>query len=236
MIDIEDPIKILVDMAEQGDLDPWNIDLVEVTDNFLARIDEMERLDIRIPARTLLYASILLRMKSEELVDNQFVDDGPLDDEEVEPLEMYFDVEDYPIPKPPVRRRARRPVTLDELIEELRAAEKVERRKITRKQERRRRESERVTIEEVLEIAHEEDLEQRIENLWVQLQGMFNGGNGVRFSDLVKEPTKQHIIDTYIPLLYLATRKMIRIEQPRIFEEIFIKRIGGAPVEPEGGS
>ena len=37
----EEPVEILVQMAERGEIDPWNIDIVEVTDRFLS---ELERL------------------------------------------------------------------------------------------------------------------------------------------------------------------------------------------------
>ena len=40
-----------------------------------------------------------------------------------------FEVDDYPVPKLPVRRIATRPVTLQELIVELKKAERVEHRK-----------------------------------------------------------------------------------------------------------
>jgi len=56
-------------MARAHEIDPWNIDIIDVTDRFLAKIVEREKVDLRAPARTLLYASILLRMKSDVLVN-----------------------------------------------------------------------------------------------------------------------------------------------------------------------
>ena len=35
----EEPVEILVQMAERGEIDPWNIDIVEVTDRFLSELE-----------------------------------------------------------------------------------------------------------------------------------------------------------------------------------------------------
>ena len=52
---------------EEGRYDPWDIDIARATEKFLEYIDSLEKRDLRIPARTLLYASILLRMKSDSM-------------------------------------------------------------------------------------------------------------------------------------------------------------------------
>ena len=65
----EESIEILLEMARSGEIDPWNIDIIDVTDKFLAKLVEREKIDLRASARTLLYASILLRMKSDVLVN-----------------------------------------------------------------------------------------------------------------------------------------------------------------------
>jgi Uncharacterized conserved protein len=110
----ERSIDILVSLAKNGEIDPWDIDIVDVTDRFLARVAELEKLDLRVSSRTLLFASMLLRMKSDAL-------------EESEPEDLYEEesVEDelqacFPALKSKVRRHAKRRVTLSELIQDLR--------------------------------------------------------------------------------------------------------------------
>ena len=63
----EEPVEILVQMAERGEIDPWNIDIVEVTDRFLSELERRKELDLRISGRTLFYAALLFRMKSDHL-------------------------------------------------------------------------------------------------------------------------------------------------------------------------
>jgi segregation and condensation protein A len=118
-----EPIEILVELAKNGKIDPWNIDIVQVTDTFLNKIEEIQKMDLRISGRTLLYSCVLLRMKSTELflgeeeVLEEFYDEEDSYEEE-------FDINEFNMPLLPVRRSARRPVTLKELIDELKKASK----------------------------------------------------------------------------------------------------------------
>jgi segregation and condensation protein A len=137
-----EPVEVLVGMAEDGEIDPWDIDIVAVTDAFLARLD---RPDLRTSGRALFYASVLLRMKSEALLST---DDDP-EEEPPEPWEVELGIAEAPPEKGAVgpgpdagtgpdpvdgleaemerrldRKRARgTPETLDELVRELREAE-----------------------------------------------------------------------------------------------------------------
>ncbi|MEI2761619.1 segregation/condensation protein A [Methanothrix soehngenii] len=64
-----------MELARRGDIDPWDIDIARTTEKFLQYIDSLEKRDLRIPARTLLYASILLRMKSDSMEGQKEVAD-----------------------------------------------------------------------------------------------------------------------------------------------------------------
>ena len=106
-------------MARNGEIDPWNVDIIDVTDRFLRKIEEREKIDIRVSARTLLYASILLRMKSDILVNVA----PPEDEFQDEPPDFGdIEAEDFPILEPRLRHTGSRPVTLQELIDELQRA------------------------------------------------------------------------------------------------------------------
>jgi segregation and condensation protein A len=132
----EEPVEILVGLAERGEIDPWNIDILEVTDRFLSELDRLRQLDLRISGRTLFFAATLLRLKSEFLVEPEEGADGDELGLEEEPPEG-FDIHEYlgPIERleREIRRRIERknlrtrPVTLYELIRMLRTAEREER-------------------------------------------------------------------------------------------------------------
>lgn len=208
-----DPVEILVNLAKNGEIDPWNIDIVDVTDKFLGKLEELHQMDLRVSGRTLLYASVLLRMKSNAIV--------PLPEELPEEIEVIdAGIEGLIIPEPPVRRHASRPVTLQELITELKRAEIVENRRVERT--RLRREGERrATLEEVLDIAHEEDIEGWIGRVYITLSESFRQSEVIMFSELVNGDRSSRLM-TYLSLLFLATNRKIRLEQEEVFGELFI--------------
>jgi segregation and condensation protein A len=131
-----EPVEVLVQLAEEGEIDPWDVDLVDATDAFLDRLAET---DLRTSGRALFYAAVLLRMKSDALLEP---DDEP--DPEPEPWEAALEGPGGPLVEDaaddagfdPVdaleaemdrrleRKQARgSPETLDELVRELREAE-----------------------------------------------------------------------------------------------------------------
>jgi segregation and condensation protein A len=213
----EEPVEILVNLVREGEINPWNIDIVEITDKFLHHIDKLERMDLRISGRTLHYAAILLRMKSNILVEEPVIeDDSWIDDTD------FFDVDDYPVPKPPVRRYSQRSVTLDELILELEKAEVVERRKTIRKKARETIELARPTIEQVLNVAHEEDIEGRVDTMRETLSSILEDRTYITLSELLSGDRSNKLM-TYISLLFLATNKEIWLEQEELFGELYIR-------------
>jgi segregation and condensation protein A len=135
--DEAEPVELLVQLAEEGEIEPWDIDIVTVTDKFLDRLDGA---DLRTSGRALFYASVLLRMKSDAMLAD--------DDEEAEPEDPWDEWGPGPdAPRPgadgdfpgfdPVeqledemdrrldRKSARgSPETLDELVRELRERER----------------------------------------------------------------------------------------------------------------
>ncbi len=217
---LEEPIEILVNMAKNGEIDPWNVDIVEVTDKFLRQLEALEKMDLRISGRTLLYAAILLRMKSNALVDIEEPQEIIDDDYE------QFEISDYPVPALPLRRTSRRPVTLEELLSELKKAELIEKRRLERfkniKDERR------ATLKEVLSIAHDEDIESRVGKMRNLLDGLFENQQNIRFSDLVQTLDRSGKVMAYLAILFLATKKEIWLDQEELFGELFIRKQGAS--------
>lgn len=215
---LNEPVEILMNLAKNGDINPWDIDIVNVTDMFLERIEQMQMTDLRISGRTLLYASILLRMKSTGIVqEEENEDDLEMLDEELD----FYDVEEYPVPKLPIRRRATRPVTLQELILELQKAEKVETRRKDRKVRRKLEEKAAVTTDEVLGIAHEEDILGRVRTLGERLMKDMAEKEFVVLSDLLGDDRSENIM-TYVSLLFLATEKKVWLKQKELFGELYV--------------
>jgi len=218
-------------MAKKGEIDPWNVDVVEVADKFLEELEKARKLDLRISGRVLLYAAILIRMKS-EILTNELLK-GEEEAEEVE-LEEHlildtrdFEVEEYIIEdvedeiiKSLVatssrKKRLRRYTTLKDLIEELKKAE--ERRKKRRKVRR-----EREVKVDPMDTPHEENVEEWIGEMEKTILELSRRIEVIPFSKICGKD----VVRSYISILHLAFRRKVEIWQERIFEtEVFLRWI-----------
>ena len=233
---IEDPVEILVGLAERGEIDPWNINIIEVTDRFLSELERCRQLNLQVSGRTLFYAATLLRMKSEHLeLLSDPTEEGLDEDDELfgEDYDLALDSEtDYhgrlgPIEllEHEIQRRLDRknlrksPVTLFELIVELKNIEKEER--------RRRRLTDTggdllIFAEDVVGIAHDEGYQ---ESSMVRLAEYLEGleiDEEMTLVDLC-EKMEWGIPEVYIPLLFLALEGRCSLRQEEFFGDIFVQ-------------
>jgi len=233
----EEPVEILVRMAERGEIDPWNIDIVEVTDRFLQELDQLRQRDLRISGRTLFYASVLLRMKSEHLgapIDDEMPSD---DDGFPEPDEPGFESREYLGPVERLEREIRRrierkhlrtrPVTLYELIRMLKTAEREECR---RRRTRHVVKEPEVDVDEVVGVAHEEGFQAASTAVWQGWEALSPAQQRVSLTELCGALGRS-VPDVYIPLLFLTLEGRLTISQREFFGEVFIEPPKGTRVE-----
>jgi len=221
-----EPIEILVELAKNGKIDPWNIDIVHVTDTFLNKIEELQQMDLRISGRTLLYSCVLLRMKSTGLFQEEEEMAEEFFDEE-EDYEEEFNIDEFNMPLLPVRRSARRPVTLKELIEELKKAETdvIKRKEYLRAESSRRYIDVELTTEDVMNIAHDEAILRRTGTLLELLRQLFKTQEFVTLDEIFALEGADKIMD-YITLLFLASMKEVVLYQEKMYETLFIYPFG----------
>ena len=231
----EDPVEILVRMAERGEIDPWNIDIIEVTDRFFSEMEKQQILDLRLSARTLLYAAILLRIKSDYLNEPDFFEceDGdssgvdPDDDMAVMPFSMSHQNPilflEHEIKRRLDRKNMRRqPITLYDLIAILRNAEKEDR--------RRQRDSwvhdGLIFTEEITSIAHEEAFHESSVQVLDCCNNCKSGSDRVKLSDVARK-LEWHPAHVFIPLLFLMQEGQVNLHQETFFGEVYIELING---------
>jgi len=117
-----------------------------------------------------------------------------------------------------VRRRTKRPVTLEELISELKKAEMVGRRKAMRDRWPS-------TEEKALDLSHDEGIEERIRFLGPILDDMFMEKKTINFQDInSRNGLNEDEVTNYVSLLFMAQRKQVWLEQEEIFGDLFVKR------------
>ena len=75
---IEQPAwkTILIELVKTEKMDLWNIDISELADKYLQKINELEGSDLRLPANAILASAILLKFKS------RILKIGSIEDEE----------------------------------------------------------------------------------------------------------------------------------------------------------
>lgn len=227
---VEDPVEILVGLAERGEIDPWNIDIIEVTDRFLSELERCRQLNLKVSGRTLFYAATLLRMKSEQLEVPSDEDESEAGEGEDFDLAGDLDFEDEgrlgPIERleREIQRRLDRksmrksPVTLFELIIELKNLEKEER--------RRRRlppadDDYLVEADDVVGIAHEEGYQDSARQVIEECLANADPDTEITLTELCKDLGWQ-LPDVYIPLLFLALDGQCNLRQEEFFGDIWV--------------
>jgi len=233
---VEDPVEILVGLAERGEIDPWNINIIEVTDRFLSELERCRQLNLQVSGRTLFYAATLLRMKSEHLELSSDSEESDGDDDDGfygENFDVALDNEiDYqgrlgPIERleQEIQRRLDRknmrksPVTLFELIIELKNLEKEER--------RRRRISEAgddllIYAEDVVGIAHDEGYQESAMTVLEGCLDCISIEDEMTLAQLC-ENLGWGMPEVYIPLLFLAHEGRCSLRQEEFFGDVYVQ-------------
>ncbi|WP_336362950.1 ScpA family protein [Halalkalicoccus salilacus] len=251
--DAVEPVELLVQLAEEGEIEPWDIDIVEVTDAFLAKLDAA---DLRTSGRALFYASVLLRMKSDEMLGSDEEEEAEFDDWEAElGMGTGMDGPEAPPVEDPIagleaemerrleRKQARgSPETLDELVRELRDAERDSWWKESREYDTSGsprgfqrgtqtldyhsadefRAEDEPTAEDVTGTAHGEDIEETIDRVYDALDDRYSAGRDeVLFREI--ETAGGSRVETFLALLFLSHRGQVRLQQDELFGDLWVR-------------
>lgn len=212
---------IIYNIVNIENLDPWDIDIVKLTNSFIGYIQEMKTLDFRIPARVVVIAAILLKLKLGILYPSGIEEDFVLTEEPLisDGLDKITDQVSLLELKSLVKPRVKRKVTLEELMHSLRKAMKVKERKEERISVMRRKIRREIDVEE-------EDIEKRMVDLMkeIDLLLMKLKSDRVKFSQIVGKWERDQIIHHFVPLLHLSTEGKLTTEQKEFFDEIFISK------------
>ena len=207
--------ELLVSLVESNQIDPWDIDISKLVEGYMSVIKSIKLLDLRIPANFALAAAILLKMKSERVKVFQ-------GDESVE------DIQENAVDRPQVnvpglvsraRMQPSRKVTLDELMDALEEAMKLEKRSSVA----------RAPIPQMQIELPKEDIDQKIENALRLIIKNADKEGIAAFSEISRlyGSSSEMLFDLFIPALFLASRGAVAIMQEEFFGEIFIKVLGG---------
>ena len=214
--------SIIYDLIKTEQLDPWDIDIGVLADRYVEIIQQLEDADFFISSKVLLACSLLLRLKSEILI-NSYIQDlnaafyGEKRDERKYELErLEIDEGELPllIPRTPMARH--RKVTVQELMNALNKAIDTENRRI--KREIKGRQAEKSALA-VLPKENYIPLKIRIKSIFGIVNGHIQSGNDhMKFSHLA--PAKEEKLASFVPVLHLSNTGKIFLQQPIHFNEI----------------
>lgn len=229
-------IEILVQMAKSGKIDPWNIDIVDVTDKYLAHLFEMKAQNLRATGKTFLFASILLRLKSNVLEGNDIFD---IEDENQDDYELTDDeiIDNYEPPtnnvisfnevlqrRTSVKINRNRTVTLKDLIRQLEFYEMLEKKQSLKqaheRAKRRVRNYANLSAEDIVNLAHEEFIENSVQAIQAKLEKIFNKEEKVELHELVSIGMSK--VTAFIALLFLTAEGKCDLEQDEFYSDLYV--------------
>ena len=246
-----DGIGVLVEMAKAGKIDPWNIDIIDVTDKFLAKICEMKSQNLRLTGRTLLFASILIKLQSnvlegisaaqfEDQYDEvQYDDDGFIAEyaeEDYVPTNNVISIDEVLQRRTSVRLNRNRTVTLNDLIRQLKFYEKIDRKQALKSaQERAKRRVQsysRFTPDDIVNMAHEEYIEEAVLKLKANLEQIFLKEEKVELDSLTLLGMDR--ISAYIAMLFLSAESDYDLTQDEFYSNVYVIKDNSKEVNENG--
>ena len=213
---------LIYDLINTEQLDPWDINLSILAEKYIEKIEQLEEANFIVSSKILLAAALLLRIKTEILLNHHIrsLDEilyGKKEEKkQIEKIEFDDEIPDL-IPKTPLPRHKK--VSLQELMSALNKAISTEQRRIQKKtiQQKLIKEAEIVLPKRKINIRD------KIKQIYSKLRGIFKEEEKLRitFSSLTGKSKEEKIL-TFLPLLHLDTQQKVWLEQENHFDEIYI--------------
>ncbi len=245
-------ITQLIQQAEQGEIDPWDVKVIEVIDRYLEfMVPEATpkgyESDLSQSGQAFLSASMLVLFKANTLMEMQAAADEA---EEIADEMLFEEVEAIayhggrqPLEKQ-LRRRpaamppAKRPVTLQELITQLQImADRLQQVQKVNKPTRRRQPTVQ-SMRAALELAHQENLTEvagELEQLlllkageldlsqnWLNLQQLVELWTQTKQTESNAEHT-HHLVGVFWALLLLSSQSKVELLQEEFYQDVKIR-------------
>ena len=215
---------IIYDLINSEQLNPWDIDIGVLAEKYALVIQQMEDADFYISSKVLLACSLLLRLKS-EILSNRYIQEldeaiyGKIEDKKYILERLELDEDEIPIlvPKTPMSRFKR--VTLQELMGALNKAIETENRRIRKDIKSRQAEKSALVVLPSLDRI---PLKDRVSMVFEKIKGHINPNmKHMTFSELA--PSREEKLVSFLPILHLSNAERVYLNQPKQFDEIFMR-------------
>ncbi|MGV0028306.1 segregation/condensation protein A [Phormidesmis priestleyi] len=166
----QDAIALLIDLAERGEIDPWDVKVIDVIDRFLSELApttsgrEQYESNLSQSGQAFLYASMLLLLKADSITQPEPLAESEFEEDFLEgadlngnalPLNLERQLRRRAVAQPPRNRR----VTLKELIDQLQLIAEALEDKAPRSAIRRpKKQTRSQAVKAIAALAHQENL------------------------------------------------------------------------------
>ena len=232
-----DGIEILVQMAKQGKIDPWNIDIADIANKYMLHLAQTKSNNLRTSSRALFFLAVLLKLKSNVLVgldpmefeatsnNNDFLDDEMPPEED-----MYQDYPNNVIPlneiiqrRTSIKLNRNRIVTLKDLIRQLEFYEELDKKQALKnsleRAKRRVHSYKNMSSDDIINLAQEEYIESGVKILHENLIKIFEKEDKVELNTLTLLGLDK--ITAYISLLFLTAESDFDLEQKEFYSDLY---------------
>ncbi len=252
-------IAVLLDLAQKGEIDPWDVNVIEIIDRYLSKLSltatsdpHREMANLPLSGQTFLWASTLVLLKAntlerlgeEEEEEEEFFPEELDPRERSLPLRLERHIRRRPT-APPLRRRR---VTLQELIEQIQEMATVLSTKSLQPR-KKRTQSRKEAARHISQLAHNENLTEMAGLLEAFFQNVFPQLAGDRdlidLNQLVEwwsatqrsekdHPPAHHRVGVFWALLLLSAQSKVELSQSEFYQDLTIKPLIDSPTERLG--
>ncbi len=241
---VDKNIHLVFSSVFRGELDPWDIDLVNFTSLYLSHAKNDSEFDLITAGRIIHMAWRVLALQSNHLAerveqsgfeDSSSAFDSGWDElpfaswdelDEMSATHLMLQSEKPPLDQPPIRREGKRRITLMELLNAFEEARK-ETQRFQLIDGLRRKEKDELLARAHLRMtgaAHEDHLEEDIAALWEKISS--SSKSSLRLSELYNKGDHDGRVRAFLSILFLAMEGKISIHQRRFpYGQIMIKRL-----------
>ena len=226
----KDAIALLIDLAERGEIDPWDVQVIDVVDRFLSRLIVSDRRDLYDSGQAMLYASMLVLLKANSLSDIQAAyEQAETDSEDLEEIDAEsiasalrlptdFDkrLRRLPVALPPKARR----ITLEELIAQIEAIAEIVDRKTSKPAKRptQGKVARRAAMKAIAQLAHKENLSEMVEE--IERYFLLHPDEEIEISDLAAVFNDR--VGVFWGLLLMSSQSKVELTQEEFYGKIQI--------------
>jgi segregation and condensation protein A len=213
--------EILLDLVKREGMDPWNLDISQISQKFLEMLNKLREMDFILSGKVVLAAALLLKIKSDKLMDEDIVAFDTLLSEEPEDFEM-FDMlqtnmheeqkEETPKIVPKIPQPRKRKVSVQDLVKALEKALET----------KNRRKMNEIPEFKVQVPKKGRDISLIMGDIYKQIIDIIKPGKQLTFTELLPSDDKEDKVYTFIPLLHLENARKINMSQEKHFGEINI--------------